>query len=183
MARYETTQAQWQALMGTSPSYFKGSSRPVERVSWNDAQAFLARLNALNDGYRYRLPTEAEWEYAARAGTTGANYGSIYDIAWIVLNSSLETHPAGQKQPNPWGLYDMLGNVWEWVQDWYDADYYGSSPAADPPGPASGTARVLRGFAFGYQTGDPAYESTSCRGSAAPESSSLLYGFRCVREK
>ncbi len=150
IGKYEVTETQWESVMGSNPSRFKGTDRPVESVSWNDAQEFLRKLNALNDGYRYRLPTEAEWEYAARAGTAGKYYGlSLDDIAWYGNNSGRaeldtktiwetdrinyvkriqdngdQTHTIGQKKPNAWGLYDMEGNVMEWVQDWYDDTYY-----------------------------------------------------------
>jgi formylglycine-generating enzyme required for sulfatase activity len=137
MGKYEVTQAQWRTVMGTDPSTIKGENRPVETVSRTDAQDFLDKLNARNDGYRYRLPTEAEWEYAARAGTAGPYAGALDDIAWYAGNSGDETHPVGQKKPNQWGLYDMEGNVREWVSDWYSRTYYSSSPAADPPGPAT----------------------------------------------
>jgi formylglycine-generating enzyme required for sulfatase activity len=145
MGKYELTQAQYQAVMGTNPSTIKGESRPVETVSRVDAQEFLDKLNARDDGYRYRLPTEAEWEYAARAGSTGPYAGKLSDIAWYAGNSGDETHPVGQKKPNKWGLYDMEGNVREWVSDWYSRTYYTSSPAADPTGPAT----AQRGGPFG----------------------------------
>lgn len=138
MGRYEVTQAQYQAVMETNTSTIKGDKRPVETVSKTEAQDFLDRLNARQDGYRYRLPTEAEWEYAARAGTTGPYAGPLDDIAWYAGNSGDETHPVGLKRPNAWGLYDMEGNVREWVADSYSRTYYGSSPIADPTGPQPG---------------------------------------------
>src|SRR5215469_17459981 len=138
IGKYEVTQAQWQAVMGSNPSTIKGDDHPVETVSKNDAHDFLAKLNAKNDGYKYRLPTEAEWEYAARAGSTGPRTASLDEIAWYADNSGDETHPVGTKKPNAWGLYDMLGNVREWVEDVYTRDYYGNSPAADPTGPQPG---------------------------------------------
>jgi len=138
IGRYEITQAQWKAVMGTNPSVMQGDTRPVESISKGEAQAFLNKLNEFNDGYRYRLPTEAEWEYAARAGATGANTGKLDEVAWYAGNSQDETHPVGAKRPNAWGLHDMEGNVREWVQDFYSFNYYSASPAEDPTGPAAG---------------------------------------------
>ena len=115
----------------------------MEKVNWNDAQAFIAKLNALNDSYRYRLPTEAEWEYAARGGTTGPYYGDLDAIAWYYSGLRGEDTPGGARRPNEYGLYDMLGNVWEWCSDWYGKGYYSVSPAADPQGPASGLRRFI----------------------------------------
>jgi formylglycine-generating enzyme required for sulfatase activity len=147
---HSITQAQWEAVMGENPSKFKGRSNPVENVSWDDIQVFIKRLNQKEGTNKYRLPTEAEWEYAARAGTTSAySFGDDADslgrYAWYDGNSGDKTHPVGQKQPNPWGLHDMHGNIKEWVQDWYDQDYYAKSPARDPRGPSGGLFRVLRG--------------------------------------
>jgi formylglycine-generating enzyme required for sulfatase activity len=150
IGRYEVTQAQWKEVMGNNPSRFKGDNLPVESVSWEDAQSFIQKLNQMNDGYAYRLPTEAEWEYACRAGTTGDYAGDLDSMAWYSANYGGKTHPVGTKQPNGFGLYDMHGNVWEWCQDWYDASYYASSPASDPQGPGSGKYRVLRGGSWNY---------------------------------
>jgi formylglycine-generating enzyme required for sulfatase activity len=149
MQTTEVTQAQWKAVMGNNPSYFKGNDLPVETVSWDDAQEFIKKLSA-KEGVKYRLPTEAEWEYACRAGSTtkfyfGEDESKLDEYAWYHNNSDGKTHPVGQKKPNAWGLYDMHGNVWEWCQDWYGADYYKNSPAEDPQGPASAESRVLRG--------------------------------------
>jgi len=138
LGKYEVTQAQWRSVMNTNPSTVHGDNHPVETVAKSDAEDFLAKLNAQNDGYRYRLPTEAEWEYAARAGTTGEFAGKLGDIAWYSENSEDETHPVGTKNPNAWGLYDMQGNVREWVSDAYGANYYSNSPQNDPTGPAPG---------------------------------------------
>jgi formylglycine-generating enzyme required for sulfatase activity len=147
LGKYEVTQAQWQAIMNNNPSGFQdcGGNCPVESVSWDDAQDFIKRLNARGDGQTYRLPTEAEWEYAARASTPADYIGSLDEMAWYLDNSSSATHPVGQKKPNAWGLYDMYGNVSEWCQDWWDRFYKRTGPSSDPTGPSSGYTRVLRG--------------------------------------
>ena len=181
LGKHEGTQAQWIRLMGNNPSSFSEDDRhPVANVSWNDALAFVAKLNTLNDGYRYRLPTEAEWEYAARGGTTGLCYGDLDAIGWYDANSAGRTHPVGQKQPNGFGLYDMLGNVWEWCSDWYGEGYYGSSPAADPRGPSTGQNRVLRG---GSWLDFARLARVSVRLRYVPDLRLDLYGFRVCREK
>ena len=154
MGKYEVTQAQWKAVMGSNPSRFKGDNLPVENVSWDDVQAFIRKLNQLT-GKRYRLPTEAEWEYAARGGNQSRGYkyaggNDISSVAWYDGNSGERTHPVGKKRPNELGLYDMSGNVWEWCSDWYDEDYYGNSPQNNPQGPASGSFRVGRGGSWGH---------------------------------
>ena len=152
MGKYEVTQAQWEAVMGSNPSTIKGEIRPVETISKNEVHDFLGKLNARNDGYKYRLPTEAEWEYAARAGASAAEPPSLDEVAWYAANSDDETHPVGQKEPNAWGLYDMLGNVREWVEDIYERGYYSNSPVADPAGPElaqAGQGDVDRRGGFG----------------------------------
>jgi formylglycine-generating enzyme required for sulfatase activity len=138
IGKFEVTQAQWMAVMGTNPSSNKGDTLPVETVSKLEAQEFIAKLNARNDGYRYRLPTEAEWEYAARAGGNSQS-GSLDEVAWYAANANDETHPVGQKKPNALGLHDMQGNVREWASDLYSPTYYEVSPVADPAGPDTAT--------------------------------------------
>ena len=167
LGKYEVTQAEWQAVMGSNPSGFSGCGRcPVERVSWEDAQAFTRTLNTQAGRAVYRLPTEAEWEYAARAGTTGDRYGTVDAIAWYYENSGDRTHPVGGKTPNAWGLHDMLGNAWEWVDDWY-GDYPGGV-VTDPTGPGSGSGRVNRGCGW----------SDSARYCRAPFRGLVLPGYR-----
>ncbi len=144
----EVTQGQWKSVMGSNPSYFKGDNRPVENVSWDDCQEFIRKVNAEAErqfGGEARLPTEAEWEYACRAGSTGAyaGTGDLDSMGWYGGNSGSKTHPVGQKRPNAWGFYDMHGNVWEWCNDWYGS--YPSGSVTDPAGAASGDLRVLRG--------------------------------------
>ena len=145
----EVTQELWEAVMGSNSSDFKDSTNPVENVSWDDCQEFVKRLNELT-GKAFRLPTEAEWEYAARGGNKSKGYkysgsNTIGDVAWYTSNSSVMTHPVGTKSPNELGLYDMTGNVWEWCSDWYGEEYYSSSPSNNPTGPTSGPSRVYRG--------------------------------------
>jgi formylglycine-generating enzyme required for sulfatase activity len=145
LGKFEVTQAQWVAVTQSNPSSNKGDSHPVESVSKLEIEDFISKLNARNDGYRYRLPTEAEWEYAARAGTDAATSGALKETAWYAVNSDDETHAVGQKKPNAWGLYDTLGNVREFVSDFYSGDYYAVSPDADPKGPQL----ILDGRGFG----------------------------------
>ncbi len=180
MGRYPVTQAQYLAVTGGNPSRFKGGDRPVESVSWNDAAEFLEKLSE-GEERNYRLPTEAEWEYAARAGTTTAYYfgddaGRLGDYAWH--SGSSRTHPVGQKTPNAWGLYDMHGNVCEWCSDWYQDSYRGL-PETDPTGPNTGTSRVLRG---GSWLNDPGGCRSASRVRGAPGSrlSGGSLGFRLV---
>jgi formylglycine-generating enzyme required for sulfatase activity len=185
IGKYPVTQKEWQEVMGGNPSYFKGDNLPVDSVSWNDTQKFIKKLNQLT-GETYRLPTEAEWEYAARSGGkaekwAGTNSESeLKDYAWYGENSGSKTHPVGQKKPNGLGLYDMSGNVWEWVQDWYDEDYYKNSPKDNPKGPSSGQHRVLRG---GSWLSFPSRMWSSFRGRLGPSTRGNDFGFRCVMTK
>ena len=177
MGKYEVTQALWQAVMGSNPSNFKGDNLPVETVNWNDCQEFISKLNSLT-GRKFRLPTEAEWEYAARGGKKSRGYqysGSrkISDVAWYEGNSRSKTHPVGRKQANELGIYDMSGNVWEWCSDWYGS--YSSSSQTNPMGSDSGAKRVRRG-------GSWCYIARICRSSYrsgdAPDCRGLYLGLR-----
>jgi len=180
---YEVTQAQWRAVMDGNPSDFKGDDRPVEKVYWSDIQEFIRRLNAKEGTDKYRLPTEAEWEYACRAGSEkfycfGDEKGRLDEYAWYRGNSGKQTHPVGQKKPNAWGLYDMHGNVWEWCADWYGKSYYRRSPASDPKGPGSGRNRVLRG---GSWSSDARNCRSANRSGRYPDSRYDYDGFRLAR--
>jgi len=193
LGRYEVTQAQWQAEMGSNPSYFQSAStqvpqaqvpqRPVEQVSWNTIQGFLSQTGM-------RLPTEAEWEYAYRAGTTTAFHGYtgqlsgtnadnlLGNIAWFNQQGGYQTRVVGGKLGNGFGLHDMSGNVWEWVNDWWGSSYYSTSPSVNPQGPSSGTSRVLRGggwFVNSYHC------RASRRLSNVPDLSNIFFGFRVAR--
>jgi formylglycine-generating enzyme required for sulfatase activity len=157
LGKYLVTQEQWEAVMGNNPSHFKGPNNPVESVNWDDCQQFVDKLNAKSHpgGGKFRLPTEAQWEYACRAGSTtrycfGDDESRFGEYAWFQENSGSRAHPVGEKKPNAWGLYDMYGNVWEWCQDWYDKGYYAASPTDDPPGPSTGSFRVIRGGSWDY---------------------------------
>jgi len=155
MSDHETTQAEYQLVMGSNPSFRKGESLPVETVSWNDAVSYCVNLTwreraagRITAQKEYRLPTEAEWEYAARAGTRGVRYGELDAIAWYGGNSGNQTQPVKQKTANVWGLYDMTGNVWEWCSDWYGD--YPTGSVTDPTGSSSGVLRVHRGGGWCY---------------------------------
>lgn len=183
MQKLQVTQWRWQSLMGSNPSYFIGPDRPVDNVSWNDAIEFIGKLNKIPGGAKaYRLPTEAEWEYSARSelpyGWAGTYHeSSVLDYAWYRVNSGRETHPVGQKLPNEFGLYDMSGNISEWVADWYE--YFTLSHEADPKGPSSGTYRILRG-------GSCRDSVEECRATYrhinTPDSRRIGYGFRLARD-
>ena len=190
MVRTETTQAEWRRVMGRNPSYFKWDRGPVDQVRWHDAirhcntrsmmeglrPAYDGSGNRVSGATGYRLPTKAEWEYAARAGTTGDRYDEITWVAWYSANSEGRTHAVGGKQPNAWGLHDMLGNVWEWTGDWYESPY-ASGEAVNPPGPSRGSLGVLRGG--GWNDGDT-HVRAPLRDFYAPGSCSNSLGFRPV---
>jgi formylglycine-generating enzyme required for sulfatase activity len=178
ICRFQVTQGEWQILMGDNPSHFRGdSSLPVESISWEDAEFFLAHLNSLTSG-GYRFPTEAEWEYAARGGSLSRKYkysgSNIADeVAWTGYNSDGRPHPVGKLKPNELGLYDMGGNIAEWCMDWYGD--YASKPLINPRGPSSGELRVLRGGSWAYL---PARARVSSRFYNSPDSRIHYYGFR-----
>ncbi|MCB1125626.1 MAG: formylglycine-generating enzyme family protein [Verrucomicrobiae bacterium] len=203
MDRRLVTQARYEHLMGVNPSRWKAEEQPVEQLRWSDAVRYcnkrsetdgltpcydLETLQCDFEADGYRLPTEAEWECACRAGTTtayffGDNASQLGDYAWYEGNSGGHPRPVGQKQPNPWGLYDIVGNVWEWCHDVYAVDYYQAAPRKDPRGPAEGTTRVLRGGAWrfsadncrsGYRYNEDPGQADVCFGYD-------IYGFRCVR--
>ncbi len=190
MSKYETTQEEYQSVMGSNPSYFKGDARrPVETVSWVDATNYCGKLmvrelaaGRLPSGYRYRLPTEAEWEYACRAGTTTRyNYGDDPDYmqlgnyAWYSSNSDGTTHPVGLKEPNAWGLHDMHGSLWEWCLDWYGT--YPGGSVTDPWSPNAGSSRVFRG---GGWSGSGRFCRSALRNGNPPATRSYGIGFRPV---
>ena len=179
---YEVTQAQYQKVVGSNPSNFKRASLPVETVSWEDARAFCTKLSEVAEeraaGRTYRLPTEAEWEYACRAGSAGKySFGDteaeLGKLAWYDKNSGNTTHPVGEKQANAWGLYDMHGNVWEWCQDGYGP--YEAGPASDLSVPGSASHRVLRG---GSWSNLGKVCRSALRSRYAPVYRDQLYGFR-----
>jgi len=176
------TQQQYEQVTGNNPSHSKGANKPVEQVSWNEVVEFCRKLSE-QEGAEYRLPTEAEWEYACRGGTTtgysfGDNASQLGEYAWYSENSDSTTHAVGQKLPNAWGLYDMHGNVWEWCRDWY-ADYGKERVLIDPTGPASGNTRVLRGGSFSFP---PVIVRSAVRATTAqPDDRGNDHGFRLAR--
>ncbi len=184
LGKFEVTQEQWRAVMGANPSHFKGAKNPVDRVSWEACEAFIKKLNEnfARSSVTFALPSEAEWEYACRAGSTtrysfGDREADLAKYGWFEGNAGGKTHPVGQKKPNAWGLYDMHGNVWQWCGDCYDADYYKKSPAADPTGPTAVTSRVLRGGSWS----DPApYCRSSYRYCLPPWFCVYCYGVRVL---
>lgn len=185
LSRYEIAQAQWEDVMGENPSEFAGEDRPVEHVSWDDVQEFLTLMNTAKAGSPYRLPTEAQWEYACRAGTTtrfywGDDFGEteIDDNAWYQDNGNNETHPVGEKDPNPWGLHDMIGNVREWCQDFYRE--YPETAETDPKGPDVGDEHAIRG---GSWEDEPYACRAASRQFRPPDAQLGFLGFRLLREQ
>jgi len=208
MDRCEVTQEHYEKVMGENPSRWKAASNPVEQIRWPQAAAYCnarSRLEGLRPAYDpktwqcdltadgYRLPTEAEWEYAARAGTGtaysfGDNPAELGRHAWFKDNSlRRRPSPVGQKEPNPWGLFDMYGNVWEWCNDWYEEDYYQHGPEKDPPGPERSDSKVLRGGSW-YSRAEECrsayrlYEEPAYRDICFARDVQGLIGFRCVRK-
>lgn len=195
MGKYEVTQKEYKRVIGVNPSYYERRNQPVEGVSWEDATEFCRRLSA-KSGANYRLPTEAEWEYACRAGTRTTFYWGnsseeavMKDYCWYDKNAREGNwsyphapedgpQPVGLKKPNAWGLHDMLGNVWEWCSDWDSSEYYSKSPLEDPPGPSSGSLRILRGGAWYYYA---VFCRSAHRNGRPPDDYSGNYGFRVVR--
>jgi formylglycine-generating enzyme required for sulfatase activity len=183
LGKYEVTQQQWETVMGANPSRFKGAKLPVESVSWNDCQRFLAALQLSHTGRQFSLPTEAQWEYACRAGTmTRWSFGNdealLNDYAWWQGNSGGVTHPVGEKKPNAWGLYDMHGNVGEWTADWYAKHAYDRGDVTDPHQAAmSGHSPVWRGGAWGD---NPNFLRSAARNVNGVDQGHHGLGFRCV---
>ena len=192
LGKYEVTQGEWESVMGTTPWSGKSrvqenSSHPAVYISWNDVQRFVDKLNVAAGSAVYRLPSEAEWEYACRAGTStrwsfGDDESELTHYAWYDANAwdvgEKYGHAVGTKLPNPWGLYNMHGNVWEWVQDWYSSSYYNSSPRVDPPGPTSGSFRVGRG---GYYMDAARFVRSAFRGYTSPGNRAGGLGARLLR--
>ena len=177
MGKYEVTQVLWQTVMGSNPSHFEGNNLPVEQVSWEDCQEFISELNNMT-GRKFRLPTEAEWEYAARGGKKSRGYqysgsNNLSDVAWYEANCGKRTHPVGTKQSNELGIYDMIGNVWEWCQDWYG--FYPSFSQTNPTGAVKGADRVYRGGSWCDEEGGC---SVSCRLPDIQDSGHYDLGFR-----
>ena len=179
IGKCEVTQELWEAVMGSNPSNFKGAQNPVEQVSWNDCQNFIKKLNSLT-GRTFRLPTEAEWEYAARGGNKNLHYkysgsDNIGNLAWYRDNSGIRIHAVGTKTANELGIYDMSGNMSEWCSDWYGG--YSEGAQTNPQGPSSGLYRVLRGGSWGSDARDCRVSNRSCSG---PDTRISLVGLRLV---
>ena len=183
VGRHEVTQAQYERVMGVNPSSFKGPDLPVEQVTWDAAVEFCRKLSERTGG-SFRLPTEAEWEYAARAGSRekycfGDDEEMLKQYAWFDANSGKRTHAVGRKKPNAWGLFDCHGNVREWCSDWYSEDSYAGGPHEDPKGPAGGQCRVQRGGSWNY----PGLSCRSANRSGCPPGyEGINFGFRAAMD-
>ena len=180
IGKYPVTQEQWQQVMGVNPSHFQGKKNPVEMISWDDCQQFMEKLKEKVPAQTFRLPTEAEWEYACRAGSTtdyhfGDNPAELGDYAWYNDNSYATTHPVGAKKPNAWGLYDMTGNVWEWCSDWNAS--YTAADQIDPTGPATGLSHVMRGGSWNLGA---RYAQSAHRERDVADTRDDVTGVRCV---
>ena len=186
IGKFEVTQAQWFAVMGNHPSLHENCDDcPVENVSWNEAQEFVEKLNKKTKK-KYRLPTEAEWEFAARGGNISKNFSysgsnNSTDVSWSEENSNGTSQRVGQKVPNELGLYDMSGNVSEWCADYYDKQYYNNSATDNPQGPTSGSARVRRGGSWADKAKDN--NRSTCRNFSTPEVHQNYNGFRLCRSQ
>ena len=183
LGKFQVTQFQWSMVMETDPSKFKAPDRPVETVSHNDAMEFIKRMNEMEGEQSYRLPTEAQWEYASRAGSEsaycfGSAIGKLGEYAWYKGNSGGKTHPVGLLSPNEWGLYDMHGNVHAWCADWFERNYYANRAVKDPQGPEKGLARALRGGDWGSEDW---YCRCAIRSLSSPDRRSPRVGFRVAR--
>lgn len=191
LGKYEVTQSQWYQIMGYQPSYFKplsnGNGYPVEQISWIDIQTFIDRLNEIEGVDVYRLPTEAEWEYAAQGGAQSSGFtysgsNNVIDVAWYSSISNSRTKEVGTKAPNELGLYDMSGNVWEWCNDWYSEDYYSISTRRNPLGPEFGTEKVIRGGSYASIISPSVFSlEVTNRFKNSPTDRSTNMGFRLRR--
>ncbi|MCX7885763.1 MAG: formylglycine-generating enzyme family protein [Verrucomicrobiae bacterium] len=180
LGKYEVTQQQWETLMGSNPSYFKGPKNPVDQVTWDECQLFVAKLNEKDNRFTFRLPSEAEWEYACRAGSTndfchGNSESALLEYAWFIANETGTSQPVGRKKPNAWGFYDMHGNVWEWCQDIYHPSYDNAPADGSARLDGATTNRVLRGGSW-YSTAFAVRSAN--RGRAPPTFRGVVYGFR-----
>ncbi|MCK5232119.1 MAG: formylglycine-generating enzyme family protein [Desulfobulbaceae bacterium] len=184
LGTYPVTQHEWKAVMGMDPSGFEGNDLPIQRVSWNDVQEFVTKLNEMEGTNKYRLPSEAEWEYACRAGTSSQysfddDVSTLGEYVWYGDNSDTKPHSVGRKKPNPWGLYDMHGNVWEWVQDKWHGNYNGAPDDGSAWEDEDGSHRVYRGGCWYFSAMDC---RSASRNHFVPDDAYHSLGFRLLRE-